>query len=93
MRSLLREGRTYPDYNIASYIVRKTRADFRSGALLAAGSAAASRALEEGAAALALVRRQAVIGGFYRADANVMETAEGGKPVIGGAAGDRRALR
>ena len=93
LRSLLREGARYPDYNIAAYILRKARADFREGASLAAGSAAAAAALAEGQAALELVRRQSVIAGFYRADASVMESAEaaGGRP--GAAAAGVRGLR
>jgi hypothetical protein len=82
-RAILRAGRAFPDYNIREYIARRARAGFRRAP--AAGGAAAAHA--EAAGALALIRRQSVIAGFYAADApSVMDSAEARAAAAGVAA-------
>ena len=93
-RAILRAGRGYPDYNIRAYVLRKARADFRAGAALPVGGPAALAAHAAGEAALALLRRQSVIAGFYAADMpSVMESTEARAGAAQVAAERRRGLR
>jgi len=70
-RSLLREARRFPDYQISQYIARRTRDDFRKNR--AVKDLEKTKALQFGVEQLELVRRQSVIRGLYQRDKTVIE--------------------
>ena len=63
LRSLIREGRKFPDYNIAAYVVRRAVEGFRAGKALRGQEAA--KALAFAREQLDVVRRQSVVRSLY----------------------------
>eukprot|EP00095_Tigriopus_kingsejongensis_P004747 maker-scaffold510_size151595-snap-gene-0.30 protein:Tk04747 transcript:maker-scaffold510_size151595-snap-gene-0.30-mRNA-1 annotation:"hypothetical protein AND_008074" len=58
-KSLLREARTFDDFNLRSYAVRRIQDGFRAGRQLAGGEAQAQ--LQVAQRNLALIRRQVTV--------------------------------
>ena len=70
-RSLMKEGRNFPEYQLKNYIQRRVREDFRKNRSLAGEEAKA--AISFGNEQLELIKRQSVVRSLYQAPKTFVE--------------------
>ena len=72
-RQMVRASRTYEDYNLRSYTLRRCRDGFRAGAG-ETDPKAIEALLAQGREQLAVMQRQSIISNMYAGEKSVMET-------------------
>ncbi|RZC39985.1 bcn92 [Asbolus verrucosus] len=77
-KSLIRESKKFPAYNVRNYALRKIRDSFRENRHLTDPEVIKNQ-LEEGTKNLELIKRQVVIGHMYSTDKLVIEHVTGRK--------------